>query len=263
MKLENKILTATVTGCISKGWYQRDGKSFLVKGNLFENNRFGCEPFSEVLACRLGKLLGLDVVEYWLEDSKKYPDIKTKNCDYVSVCEKMKIKGQLISYARWADTVAGKAVKDYWSFYLKSGLSVTDLARMLVFDAIIGNCDRHLNNFEIVVSSAGTSLSPIFDNGASLLATKMDSELKMSKGVGFDVSKPFKQTHEKQIALLKRTVRDVKLFAVNPEQVYEEWVQDCEDIFRLLPAKRTACIEHYVKNRLVYLDWCNETKGVG
>jgi hypothetical protein len=42
------------------------------------------------------------------------------------------------------------------------------LFRQFVFDALIGNSDRHQDNWGILRSEAGTRLAPAFDNGSSL-----------------------------------------------------------------------------------------------
>ena len=206
-KLVSKQATRTSLGCLSKGWYEDGGDLYLVKGNSNSeiSSKFGYEPFSEVLASRLGKLLDLPVVDYTLEPASSYPDITMHNCDYVSVCKKFSADDeQLVSYCKWADLTNGKEVKDYFNYYLKSNLSNKALVQMLIFDAIIGNPDRHLNNFDVVVGRDTQKLGPIFDNGACMLAQKSNAELKISKGIGFDKAKPFKPTHTEQVSLVKR-----------------------------------------------------------
>lgn len=257
MRLVNKYSTKTSLGCLSKGWYENNNILYLVKGNSNSeiSSEFGYEPFSEVLASRLGKILGLPIVDYVLKPASDYPEITTYNCDFVSVCRRFnKDDEQLVSYCKWADLTNGKEVKDYFSYYLKCKLLNKDLAKMLVFDAITGNPDRHLNNFDIVVGKNYQRLSPIFDNGACMLACKSNAELKMYKGIGFDKAKPFKPTHTEQAALVKRRLYTGNLFSVNVESIYEEWVASCSDIFNLMDNYRAECIKNYIRNRLVFLN---------
>ena len=262
MRLLDKKATKTSLGCLSKGWYQDEfNKKYLVKGNSSPSlyGISGYEPFSEVLAYRLGKLLDLPVIEYWLAPAVDFPEIHTYNCDWVSICPEIsRGRSQLVSYCYWADQKNKKEVKDYFNFYLKSELSNESLIRLLVFDAVIGNPDRHLNNFDLLVGEH-TELAPIFDNGAALLSTIAESALKKSNGVGFDKAKPFKPTHDQQIKLLKQRFPDVTVFNVNTKNVYNRWIVECEDIFQLLSTKRAEAIKHYVKQRLVYLEKFNST----
>lgn len=257
MRLINKQATKTSLGCLSKGWYT-DGKSnYLVKGNSNSeiSSKYGFEPFSEVLAYRLGKLLKLPVIEYVLAPQGLFPDINTYNCDYVSVCKQIELgDGQLIGYCSWADLTNGKEVKDCFSFYLRSELSNLDLAKMLIFDAVIGNCDRHLNNFDVMLDNTGATLAPIFDNGASMLAYKSEAELKLYHGIGFDVSKPFKHTHTEQISLVKRRLNPGIIFEVQLDKIYAQWVKECDDVFNCMPGFRVQCIKNYVKHRLSFLE---------
>jgi hypothetical protein len=55
------------------------------------------------------------------------------------------------------------------------------LIKTLLLDAIIGNTDRHQENWEIITNTEGTYLSPAFDNGTSLgydiLNEKIDNKL--------------------------------------------------------------------------------------
>jgi hypothetical protein len=260
MELVDKQQTKTSLGMLSKAWYTDGEERFLVKGNsnntIGKNNGF--EPFSEVLAYRLGKLLGLNVVEYQLRDAGDFPEVAVYDCKYVSVCADCRKDGkeQLLSFAVWADVTNGKTVTDYFNYYLRSELNNDDLARMLVFDAVTGNSDRHLNNFDVVFDGKSVKLGPIFDNGAAFLALIPDSELKEWKGIGPDKSKPFKETHSKQIQLVERFVNK-SLFSVNTLEVYREWCNECEDVFSVMSKQRAKCIQNYVKNRISFVNRFN------
>lgn len=256
MQLVNKHDTKTSLGVLSKGWYKDGNKVILAKGNSndTENKMVGLEPFSEVLAFRFGRLLGVNVVKYDLAPAKEFPEIKTYECDYVSICESYKKPGmQLISLAEWCDSVAGKQVYDYFTFYKKSSLDDRALAEILVFDAVIGNSDRHLNNFDVLCMNGSERLGPVFDNGASLLSGIHDQKLKIWNGVGPDKAKPFKATHKEQINLVRKFLWSAPLFGVDADEVYRKWVYDCTDVFSLMNAFRAESIKRYVFNRLEYL----------
>lgn len=75
---------------------------------------------------------------------------------------------------------------------------------MVLFDAIIGNTDRHLNNWEYILNLDGSIIqAPLFDNGASLLACEQNLPHSIHR-LGRDLAKPFEKTHFAQIKLMKK-----------------------------------------------------------
>ncbi|WP_371366359.1 hypothetical protein SRRS_07500 [Sporomusa rhizae] len=60
----------------------------------------------------------------------------------------------------------------------KYGL-LQDLLRMLIFDYLIGNTDRHQNNWAIIKTGTGTyKFSPLYDNSSSLCCYILEREVK-------------------------------------------------------------------------------------
>lgn len=150
-------------GCLGKGWYCKDGVEYLVKGNS-QKDGFPCfEPYSEVIAYRVAKVLGLDTVEYTLADASLYPGIQVFGINHVSVCEKILLADgeQLLSFGALISLLYRDTPKDYLAAYARLGLSYRGLYKMLVFDALIGNEDRHLNNWDYIVSKEGIRPAPL------------------------------------------------------------------------------------------------------
>ncbi|MDU4862631.1 MAG: HipA domain-containing protein [Terrisporobacter othiniensis] len=52
-----------------------------------------------------------------------------------------------------------------------------DVLRMMIFDYIIGNTDRHEKNWATIVSGQETRFSPLYDNGSSLCAYESDEKI--------------------------------------------------------------------------------------
>lgn len=94
----------------------------------------------------------------------------------------------------------------YELFTCKFPFIKRDLDCMLLFDFIICNTDRHLNNFGLIEGNGvAPRLSPLFDNGRSLLADFSDDELSRTSDLFFDKkvkTKPFRSNPYNQIKLI-------------------------------------------------------------
>ena len=81
------------------------------------------------------------------------------------------------------------------------GTNIQELDKMIVFDYIIANEDRHFGNFGLLRDPdtlEWKGFAPIFDNGTSLWYDKLTNQIPTS-----DIScKPFKKTHGEQIKLV-------------------------------------------------------------
>lgn len=253
-KVIRKDRTATSLGCLSKAWYS-DGKyEFLVKGNMqFKDGTFGYEPFSEYIASVVAKHLGLRHTQYVVAKNN-FKEVNTYGVDYVSICKKEENPpySQRISALQYVEMLVGKEINtNYWGIFNRYMPNKDYFIAMLIFDAIIGNEDRHLNNWDIIISTKETYIAPIMDNGASLLAYVKDKDLSTKFTIGRDKSKPFKNTHTKQIALIKQYY---------PNYKWEYSVQDLEIILmniinEIRPVTsslgyRGECIEKYLINRM-------------
>lgn len=92
--------------------------------------------------------------------------------------------------------------------------TVEDIGRMLLFDAIILNEDRHFNNICFISTEGGLTLSPVFDNGGSLLSDLKYYPLVYGnfKNISSVKSKPFSTNFNKQIeGVLKLGVQPLQI----------------------------------------------------
>ena len=256
IQLVEKRETRTSRGMLSKGWYRVDGQLVMVKGNsITEAGTAGYEPYSEVMASRIAKVLNLPHVEYSLMPAKLFPDIKNYSCDVVSGCPLFVKPGdQLYHFADMADAhflASGQAASSDALFqYAVELYGKQWLYQMLTFDAFIGNEDRHENNIDIIVRHYKHVLPPIYDNGGSLLAWVTDEELTDTKlHYQFDKSKPFRSRHAQQIKLIDEPVLPVR----NLDTLYQEIIQSISPILALLSEKRAFAIRQSLKYRLHYL----------
>lgn len=92
---------------------------------------------------------------------------------------------------------------------------IEDIGKMLFFDALILNEDRHFNNICFIISSNGNlRLTPIFDNGGALLSDIRDYPLITQDFINVRnvKSKPFNTKFSNQIkGVLKLGVSPLKI----------------------------------------------------
>lgn len=256
MRLVEKIITRTTAGVLSKGLYEINGKLYYVKGAT-EGNR---EPFSEVIGSRIfNAFSGLPTVLYNIGSKEYFKDIKS-DFEYVSLCEKVPFT--MHRFYEYGSLVASnlglRFGNDYLLLYKRLGLFEEFLLRMLIFDAWIGNQDRHLNNFDVANNNGVLVNAPVLDFGASLLYNVREMDLKEKLRIGPDKSKPLKETHQRQIQYLKRLYGTPKLFNISKDRAIQQIWDGNQDIFNLMSKKRAHCIMRYLSNRFdVYVkDFC-------
>lgn len=161
----------TTNGMLRKAWrhIENDG-IYLYKGGTEGAANTGNEPYSEFYACQVAKAMGLNCVEYDLENWKGilaskcrlFTDINTAFVPISRLIKDRTLKNALDYYAG-----LGKPFYD-------------DLCSMLVFDAVIYNEDRHFGNFGILRDNHTGKIikpAPIFDNGLSLFNFAMTDDL--------------------------------------------------------------------------------------
>ena len=160
----------TTDGMLRKAWRFIDGEGIvLYKGGTTDYANAGKEPYSEFYASQVAQTMGLDAVEYGLENwkgmlastCKLFTDINTS---YIPI-------GRIVTHGG-LDAV----VKHYDTL---GGVFSESIRDMLVFDALIYNTDRHYGNFGLLRNSSTGEIiapAPIFDNGAGLFAYAMPNE---------------------------------------------------------------------------------------
>ena len=180
----------TTQGMLRKAWrfIENDG-IYLYKGGTEGFANSGNEPYSEYYACQIAKVMGLNAVEYDLENWK---GILASKCKIFT-----DIDTSFISIGRIVKSGGIKACLDY---YESLGYEFSeDLKSMLVFDAVIYNEDRHFGNFGILRDNhSGEILSPapIFDNGLSLFNYAMDNDIKDLDAYAKTRSNPYGVSYE-------------------------------------------------------------------
>lgn len=159
----------TTNGMLRKGWRKIDGKIKLYKGGSSGAANTGNEPYSEFYAAQIAAAMGLNHVPYTLS--------KWKGC-LCCVCELFTdINHSFVPMWRFCNTTSLREVAEYLQHMGDDYFNA--FCDMMIFDALIYNTDRHLNNFGLMVdnlTNRPSAFAPIFDNGLSLFNFAMEDD---------------------------------------------------------------------------------------
>lgn len=242
-------------GRLEKFWVEdiNTGRQFLIKGS----SAFSYEPFSEKIAYIIGKDLGIDVLEYDILPAKKFKGMIPLNplCKYISICEKIDRKDYSITSVaeiKRARNIVRTEDEPYITnrSVMYELLSEKYIDTMILFDAIIGNVDRHYGNVHILRSNNGDMIgAPILDNGASLLA---QTNMLIGSIFGFRIgewvnrSSTMEKTHDKQVEYIK-SLSGIS-YSVVPKTL--QILNDIEPTLELMSPRRAKAVRKYVVYRL-------------
>lgn len=162
----------TTNGMLRKAWrHIEDDGIYLYKGGTEGAANAGNEPYSEFYACQIAKAMGLNCVEYDLENWK---GILASKCRLFTDID--------TAFVPISRLIKDRTLKNALDYYAGLGKPFyDDLCSMLVFDAVIYNEDRHFGNFGVLRDNHTGKIikpAPIFDNGFSLFNFAMADDLE-------------------------------------------------------------------------------------
>lgn len=160
----------TTGGMLRKGWrYFGKDDIWLYKGGTFGFANTGNEPYSEYFASQIAKKMGINAVDYQLEN---WMGILASRCRLFT--------NRYLSYVPIGRIVTSGGIQACLDYYKKLGDEFYEqLVDMLVFDAVIINEDRHFGNFGVLRDNRTGKIvapAPVFDNGVSMLCFAMKSD---------------------------------------------------------------------------------------
>lgn len=184
---------ASTNGDLPKKWVIKDGGRLLVKGG---RRPFRQEPCNEYAASLLLEAFGVAHVDYQI-------DLESRQ----SLCPCFVIANEEFVPAWYLVQSGKKSNHENWYSYLLRRLEELGLddgeefiRQMLLFDYIIANEDRHLNNFGVIRNSESlriTGFAPLFDNGYSFWCQSANEEIGQPVEV-----KPFHTDQKRQLAMI-------------------------------------------------------------
>lgn len=215
-------LIGTSAGVLPKWNITRNGVKYYIKAGKPDGMTLRkLEPVVEMIAFKIGKLMGVNITEtnLLLLKVKATGSYREQEC-LVSYTRDFKTDG----YTTYVPAID---LGDLGTFsYDCLGDTLEEFREeiniMLLFDFIIGNYDRHLNNFGVLKNEVTGDLkfAPIFDNGSALLNNYSETDLLELKPRQVDkeiLGKPFNMTQMKQVQLVEELPKCN--LAITPEDV--------------------------------------------
>ena len=209
---------------------------------------YGHESVNELIASRLLDILDIKHVSYRLIHSRINIDGKEHETWMCSSKNFRKEGQEKIPFDTYFEMMR-ETDETPIQFCEKRGWD-EQIYRMMIFDYLICNRDRHGANIELIQDEDGNvSLAPLFDHGVSLLFSCYDNEEQVT---GFDVLKDYNTnnyffTHflEKNLEYIPGNIR-IKRF----DESYFGYIM--RGINKVLPQVYTDKIWEMISKR-----WCN------
>lgn len=157
-------------GAYAKCWIRKDQDICLLKQGSEGARNTGLEPYSEYYASQISEKICSEYVGYDLE---RYRGKLVSSCRLFT--------NEQLGFAA-ADKLGNKepGVSSLLSYF--EGIGSGDaFRRMMVFDALTINTDRHLGNFGVLVDNDTQQvirMAPVFDNNQSLLPYAEEREFQ-------------------------------------------------------------------------------------
>ena len=188
-------------------------------------------------------------------DKELFPEIKVYGSDvkHVGVCREYKLTDyeQEIPLWRYLEIKSQSRKIDHWGLTLNY-INIDELKKILILDAFLANSDRHLSNIVVIVRGEEIRLMLPFDFGASLGSILSYNEIKDRKGLG--KSKPFKESHDRQLILVNRYSKYKIPIRYNKVEFIREVLSRVEEVLSLMPKRRADVIKELLCERIDYLD---------
>lgn len=155
--------------------YINDSRRYMFK---YSDKRYPEQYWSEIVACVIGSMMGVDV-------PPAYPAIDSSREKSAALIEWFYEDGQQLSVLggrfmqmlipgfdmRLGTQHNFKTIRLLFHAFHKKGMTqdwLIQWAKGLVFDTMIGNTDRHQNNWALLFNDTKVEMAPWFDNGTSL-----------------------------------------------------------------------------------------------
>lgn len=164
-------------------------KYYKLSRYSMANGIFGHESLNEKIVSNLGEFFHFNSLHYNLITSDIKIDDKIYHTDFTVTDNFVKSGERKISFENYYYCWGRK--EPILDFCDRIGI-LHSIAELIILDFITGQRDRHGANVELLESSKGIRLAPIYDNGVSFLFSCYQSDKRyLEKVKAFDVSSDF------------------------------------------------------------------------
>ena len=165
---------STLSGNLKKRWKNIDGKNYLLKAGSKPNQY---EIFNEIIASKVMDILNIDHVNYSFVIDGDH--IYCASTNFISYNEDFVTAYQLRYSKKQRNDISlySHLLSIYKSINIPNYQKV--LEQMLFIDYLLGNNDRHLNNFGVIRDAKTLEFlrsAPIYDTGSCLGYDLTDDE---------------------------------------------------------------------------------------
>ena len=234
-------------GDLKKRWKIINGRRVLLKSGT---KPYFYEVFNELIASKIMDRLDINHIKYYIleDDNNLY-----------SACDNFinSSKDLVPIYSLMQDYKMNNS-ESFFNYFIRilDSLNIDgyreELDKMLFIDYLIGNVDRHLNNFGLIRNAKTLefeAIAPIYDSGSSLGYSLNDTELEYA----FDLNwKPFKSNKIKtQLDLIK----DFSWLDINKLNHVEDDILDvCLKYDEYISDKRRKALIKFIRKRVDYIN---------
>lgn len=215
------------------------------------------EAWAEKISAEIGKLLGLSMMDVNFAVRQDIHGIIAKK--FTSGTEEFYEGGDLITSI--VEDFDRYKLDNYSFDHISKALAEFQLDKdfvvIPVFDALIGNQDRHCDNWGIIATRSDYRFAPIYDNGASLGFQLKEDRIKLM----FKDSKMFKAFSNRSYSLIgignKKKPKYLELLSVIRSQ-YPKEIEDAVDRLSILNKDNIEKILNTIPTSImsdVYKEW--------
>ena len=134
-------------------------KYYCKKSNNIDN------IYNELIACRIGKAMGISCCEYYPAEYNGFVGVVS---EYYENPKAISIEDYLKGKFKTDFSIHNNIIDLRDCFYmdfdeLTANRLTNDLIDIFMFDAIIGNADRNITNYMIIIDGENTRFAPLFD----------------------------------------------------------------------------------------------------
>ena len=216
---------SSTKGCLLKTFY--NALYYKLSNYDFYLKTFGNESIYEVIAYRVGKLLGFNTLEYSICVGKI--KIDDTILDSVFCCSK-DFNPQKYRKVKLEDLYAlehneGENLLEY----LERINLIEYIYKIMIFDYIICNRDRHGANIEFLIENDKIIPTPIFDNGVSFMFSCKDDNALLKYDI---TSNPRANNYvgsqdlEYNLSLIKKPIKFTSINYGDAEFIFQD-LSDC------------------------------------